>query len=132
MTNDAFRPCSMGRLIALVGLIAVLGAAGNPPDVGSPRDVRAVRAVLSTYIHKGEYGVSIGPVRIVDRWAAADWINDGGGTAILQRGPQGWRLLTGGGGVVCPSSLVKYMPLRIARSLLGAEKVRQCARGLGR
>jgi hypothetical protein len=120
---------SAAHYAVIVALVATLGVGESAQDVGPAADIRAVRAVMSHYIHRGPAGEAhIGPIRVVGRWAAAPWVNDGGGTAVLERAGGRWRFLTGGGGLVCPRDLTKYMPLQTARELLGASHVRDCKR----
>jgi hypothetical protein len=65
---------------------------------------------------------------VIGHWAVAWWINDGGGTAFLERRNGAWRMITAGGGLLCPNYLTRYMPLATARRLLGELQVRDCAR----
>ncbi len=83
-------------------------------------DVPAVRALLFEDLRGGPVGPYIGPIRVVGRWAAGTWINDGGGTALLKRTPSGWVVVTGGGGFACPQDLVTLfrVPPKIAVELL--------------
>jgi hypothetical protein len=86
------------------------GFAGR--DVGPEKDIAAVR--------KFPQPTQLVPsVRVAGGFALLQWTLPGGGMTLYKRSSDGWSVVTGGGGALARSDLLRYgIPPNIARVLL--------------
>jgi hypothetical protein len=90
-------------------------------DTGATADVDAIRAKMAT-LYRREI---IGPVRVVQNYAIANWWGTGGGQALFRKSGSGWSVVTAGGGALGPSDLRRYgVPSNVASEILHAEAQR--------